>query len=264
MTDDMPTCAELDEQLAPYVDGEASPESRRAIEAHLAVCPPCRRHAEAETAARTIVHGHRGALRPHVSDTLRARCDALRQSRSDRAAAAGSSPRASQHSIVRRWVPLSLAATLVLAVAGVFLMGLNNRVEALTASLAADHVKCFKAYSTAGSIDSSDAEAHWQQDQGWSITVPSTEPSEQLRLVKVRRCLTTDGRSAHMMYMWRGAPLSLYVLPEDAGAAREEIIDRFGCEAFVWCSKGRTYAVVADGHPQDLEHIVQYLKTRVN
>ena len=46
--------------------------------------------------------------------------------------------------MVRRWAPLSLAATLVLAVAGVFVFGLNNRVEALAASLAVDHVKCFK------------------------------------------------------------------------------------------------------------------------
>jgi len=260
MTDRIPTCAEVDEGLAPYVDGQATPELRRGIDAHLALCPPCRQHADAEAAARTIVHGHRDELRPHATDALRERCERLRQDNSRRASAG---MRSASRPIVRRWVPLSLAATVVLAVAGVFLLGLNNRVEALTASLAVDHVKCFKAYSTAGSIDSAEAAVRWQQDQGWSVTVPSTEPSEQLRLVKVRRCFTTDGRSAHMMYMWHGAPLSLYVLPEDAGAARDEIIDRFGCEAVVWCSQGRTYAVVADGHPQDLPHIVEYLKTRV-
>src|SRR5262249_15700821 len=100
MNDEIPTCAELDEQLAPYVDGEASPESRRAVEAHLALCPPCRRLAEAEAAARTIVHGHREALRPHVPDALRARCDGFRRGSSDQAAATGSSPRTNQHSIV--------------------------------------------------------------------------------------------------------------------------------------------------------------------
>ena len=50
-------------------------------------------------------------------------------------------------------MPLSLAATLVLAVAGVFVFGLNNRVEALAASLAVDHVKCFKCRRNAAHAD---------------------------------------------------------------------------------------------------------------
>ena len=41
-------------------------------------------------------------------------------------------------------MPLSMVATLVLAVAGVFLYGLGDGVEALGAQLAADHVKCFE------------------------------------------------------------------------------------------------------------------------
>jgi hypothetical protein len=162
---------------------------------------------------------------------------------------------------VRHWVPLSLAATLVLAVAGVFVLGLNNRVEALAASLAIDHVKCFKITGKTASVDSTEAAAHWQQDQGWPIIVPQTEPAEQLRLLDVRRCFTTGGRAAHMLYTWRGAPLSLYVLQEDAG--RDCVLDRMGREAVIWCLRGRTYAVVADDHPQDLSHIVDYMKARV-
>ena len=35
----------------------------------------------------------------------------------------------------------------------------------------------------------------------------------------MRRCLSTDGRVAHIMYTWRGAPLSVYVLPRESSDA---------------------------------------------
>ena len=88
--------------------------------------------------------------------------------------------------------------------------------------------------------------------------MPQSEPAQQLTLLDVRRCFTTDGRSAHMMYTWRGAPLSLYVLPEDVG--RDQVVDKMGHEAVIWCANRRTYAVVADGHPQDLARVVDYMK----
>ena len=158
-------------------------------------------------------------------------------------------------------MPLSLAATLVLAVAGVFVFGLNDRVEALAASLAIDHVKCFKVDGTTPHTEPSAAEARWQQDQGWPIVVPASAPSEQLKLINVRRCFTTDGRSAHMMYTWRGAPLSLYVLQEpDGNAGHDRIVDKMGHETVIWCANRRTYAVVAEGHPQDLSQVVDYMK----
>ncbi len=153
-----------------------------------------------------------------------------------------------------------MAATLVLAVAGVFVFGLNDRVEALAASLALDHVKCFKTNSRAKSADSAVAASHWQQDYGWPITVPQSDGGEQLRLVTVRRCFLTDGRAAHLMYMWHDAPLSLYVLQGDNGV--ERAIDTMGREEIIWTANHRTYAVVADGHP-DLDHIVAYMKARV-
>jgi anti-sigma factor (TIGR02949 family) len=270
MSDEIRRCDDLDERLAPYVDGEANPETRRAIEAHLAACPPCRRHAEAEAAARATVLGHRGALKTHAPDSLRARCAAVsRQSpvsslHASAADSTGSAQRApTSRSILRKWAPLSLAATILLAVAGVFLFGVNDRVEALATSLAIDHVKCFKTVKIDSTTPADPAAAaiRWRQDQGWPITVPQTETTEQLKLLAVRRCFSTEGRAAHLMYSWRGAPLSLYVLQENAGQNR--VCEHMGREAVIWCANGRTYAVVADGHPQDLSHIVDYLRTRV-
>jgi anti-sigma factor (TIGR02949 family) len=255
MADEKKTCRELDEQFAPYVDGETPPAARRAVEAHLAACPPCLERAGDERSARDVVVEHRGELRAAAPPALRARCMALQSSVPN----TGSAPHASRSAtLLRRWAPLSLAATLVLAVAGVFVFGLNDRVEALAASLAVDHVKCFKVEGAAAHVDALVAARDWEHDQGWPIVVPQSEPAQQLTLLDVRRCFTTDGRSAHMMYTWRGAPLSLYVLPEDIG--RDRVVDKMGQQAVIWCANRRTYAVVADGHPQDLSRVIAYIK----
>jgi anti-sigma factor (TIGR02949 family) len=265
MADEIKTCREVDEHLTPYVDGEETPAVRRSVETHLAACPPCLEHADAETAARKLVREHREDLRIGAPPALRARCAALSASAKATAgsafaeATAGQARRRSVMASVRRWMPLSLAATLVLAVAGVFVSGLNDRVEALAASLAIDHVKCFKVGGgTPAHADPSVAARDWVQDQGWSVVVPKSEPAQQLTLVDVRRCFSSDGRAAHMMYTWRGAPLSLYVLPENIG--RDRAVDRMGHEAVIWCANNRTYAVVAEGHPRDLTTVVAYMK----
>jgi anti-sigma factor (TIGR02949 family) len=256
MADEKKTCRELEEQFAPYVDGEAPPAARRAIESHLAACPPCLERAGDERSARDVVAEHRGELRAPAPPALRARCLALSASAKPIGqAGAGRSRLAS--TLLRRWAPLSLAATLVLAVAGVFVFGLNDRVQALAASLAVDHVKCFKVEGSAHS-DALVAARDWERDHGWPIVVPQSEPGQQLTLVDVRRCFTTDGRSAHMMYTWRGAPLSLYVLPEDIG--RDRVVDKMGHQAIIWCANRRTYAVVAGGHSQDLSQVIAYMK----
>ena len=88
--------------------------------------------------------------------------------------------------------------------------------------------------------------------------MPQTSSAEALKLVDVRRCFSTDGRMAHIMFLWHGAPLSLFVLPREVGADRT--IDTMGHEAQIWSANGRTYAVLADGHPAGFPHIVDYLK----
>jgi anti-sigma factor RsiW len=246
--DDIRSCRDLEARLAPYVDDEIAPDARRAAEAHMNACPPCRGRMESERVARTIVHDRRGELRGTAPAALRARCLAARP-----APSAGASR-------LRRWVPLSLAATVVLAVGAVFLFSLNDGSTALAAGLALDHVKCFKTATMPGAvtIDVDTAEHRWQQAQGWAVTVPDTAPAEQLRLVDVRRCLSTDGRAAHLMYLWNGQPLSVYILPRVAG--REHEMDSMGHETAIWSANGRTYAVLATGHPKDFDHIVGYVK----
>jgi anti-sigma factor RsiW len=84
------------------------------------------------------------------------------------------------------------------------------------------------------------------------------KPADDLKLVGVRDCDSTDGPAAHLMYTYHGKPLSLYVLQKDKG--HSGTASKMGRDAVIWCAKGRTYAVVADGHPQDLTRIVDYMK----
>ncbi|PYR91799.1 MAG: hypothetical protein DMF84_15765 [Acidobacteria bacterium] len=284
-------CRDLDERLTPYIDEEAAPDERRVVDAHLAACPPCRDHADAERVARDAIHEHRDELRCSAPEGLRARCRAhqgkasgfgLRASRLRRAAASifalppsrgalrwtarasadksGQQTRFGLLGSVPRWVPLSLAATIVLAVAGVFLTGINSGVQALATGLALDHAKCFQFRGdTSKIVDAQVVESKWEREQGWSIVIPESAGNEQLRLLTVRRCLSTDGRMAHAMYLWRGEPLSVFVVPQATG--RERVLDIMGHEAAIWSANGRTYAVLANGHPADFNHIVTYVKT---
>jgi len=257
MADDIRTCADLDERLAAYVDGEDAAAARRAVDAHLAACPSCRGAARDEASARQLIEERRSELAARAPEALRARCASSFQL----PAAGFQRPARRPASFVRRWAPLSIAATLVLAIAGVFAFGLNDRVQALAASLAVDHAKCFKLAGTSGHADAHVSEQAWQHDQGWPIVVPDTEASQQLKLVELRRCLSADGRAAHMLYTWRGEPLSLYVL--QGGSGRDAVVHQLGAQTVLWHANDRTYAVVSGDLTQNLTPIVDYLKARV-
>jgi anti-sigma factor RsiW len=242
------SCREVDEQLAAYIDGEQPAGARKSMDAHLVACPSCRGNAERERTARDLIRTHRDRLRTTAPPALHARCET----------ASRTEPSPARRSAIRAWMPLSLAATLLLAVGGVFVFGLNDRVEALAAGLVLDHSKCFKIAPAAGNDDAAEDEALWAKNQGWAITVPPSSPDEQLTLVDVRRCLTADGWSAHLMYRWRGKPLSVYVVPMVVGSAAPS--ETLGHETEIWADNGRTYAVLADGRPPGFDEIVSYMR----
>src|SRR5215510_2107367 len=174
-------CSDLDERLTPYVDGEASADVKRGVETHLSSCSPCRRQYEAERSARDLLHASRDQLRPPAPGALRARC------------AASSRPAVTRRSgALTRWVPLSLAATLLLAIGGVFIFSFTNHVQAFADGLALDHVKCFKSAEFHTPLDASVSSARWAERQGWPLAIPSSAPAKKLTLVSVRRCLSAD------------------------------------------------------------------------
>ena len=193
-----------------------------------------------------MIRSRRDALRAAAPHALRARCAARVRAGRPRPAA----PRA---------VPLSLAASLLLAAGGALVFTLSHPVEALAAGLALDHMKCFRIGENDRAMDAPAAQAAWRRAYDWTVVVPPGERREGLELVNVRRCLSSAGLAAHLMYRWHGQPLSVYVLPrrvDDGGG----IVETLGYETAIWTGADRTYAVVAPGHPAAFGELVDYVK----
>jgi anti-sigma factor RsiW len=248
-------CRELEPMLAPYVEGEATREDASRVDAHLQRCPSCRDRVAGERTAREALRARGGSLREPAPPALRARC----------AAYGRTAPAASRWRRPLALVPLSLAATLLLAVAGVFIFSLNNPVEALAAQLSADHVKCFKIVAEHDHMDAAAAARDWSHTRGWQIGVPPGDDALSLELVGVRRCISTDGSSAHLMYRWRGEPLSVFIVPKtfDVAPGVGRIIENLGHRAIIWSKGPRTYLVIARGRPAGFDAVAAYLRARV-
>ena len=257
----MKNCQDVELMLAPYVDGEAAPHDRAVVEAHIAACGCCRDRVETERAAHDVLLARRCGLRGCAPEALRSRCAAHAVGTH---LAAGVLPVVFQPSQWRQWLPLSVAATLLLAVVAVFGLGLNNRVQALAFQMTIDHVKCTRFSNASASVDRHAAEQQWSVKYGWPLRVPASSSSNGLELRAVRRCAVSDGRVAHLVYDWRGEPLSIFVLPKEAAAGSAEVVERFSHDSVVWSQNGRTYVVLARGprHPE-LVGVVQYVRANV-
>ena len=239
------SCDEIEALLAPYVDAEDQAADRAAVTSHLAVCASCRARAQAEQTARAVLRARRPALALTAPLRLRARCRAL----------------AARPSSRLRWVPLSMAATLVLAVAGAMLYTVTFKTEALAASLAADHLKCFKLVDTAASADPETAAREWERSRGWRLSVLPGVPAERLRFVGIRRCLSTEGLTAHLMYTSEGRPLSVFVWPKSGTASGDIVI--LGQKAVIWSSPDRMYAVVGTEPADRMARVAAYVRNGV-
>ena len=255
----MANCREIEQQLAAYVDGEDGAAERGTVEAHLQRCPSCRARAAAERASHDLLLDRRDGLRGCAPDALRRRCAAQRALAAGRPAGLFSR---------RTLARLSMAAALVLATALYLMFGWGTTVETYAAQLAADHLKCFQFPPDSRAADAAALGRTWQAANGWPLTVAASMPAERLELLGIRRCGSTKGRVAHLLYRWRGEPLSVYVLnrrlESGANAGRErhghEAVSRLGENAIVWSDHGRTYAVVARGSIPDLEQVAGYVR----
>jgi anti-sigma factor RsiW len=248
-----PKCQEMEASFAPYVDGEATPDQRASLDAHLAACPPCRGRLAEEQAAREVLRARRDRVRPCATEALRARCAAH--------AASGGSRFLGRRAIV----PLSLAATLVLAVAGVLLFSVTNPIAALAATLSVDHVKCFELNADERASDAPAAARQWRDTRGWSIGVPPGAEAESLELLGVRPGRSSDGFAAHLMYRWRGEPLSVYIIPKTIPGvtATQRGVEKLGHGAVIWSSGPRTYLVMRRGRTDGLDGVIAYIRRHV-
>jgi anti-sigma factor RsiW len=253
----MGECRDLEPLLASYVDDAAGPDARAAVEAHLRACPACCDCVTAERAARELVRERRETLRGCASEHLKRRCAAHGAVTRQPAA-----PQAKRPFVRRTLVPLSVAATLAI-VAVSFFLTFSRDAEVLAAQLAADHVSCFKFKQEPGRlVDATAMSEEWGRTRGWPITIPAGSADHGLTLIDVRRCGSSDGIAAHLMYKWRGAPLSVYVMNSESRRARNEqqFVETLGQDAVVWKDHGRTYVVVAKAPPHDLAKVVKYVK----
>jgi anti-sigma factor RsiW len=259
----MSKCQDLEPLFAPYVDGDAPAHDRSTVEAHLDRCPPCRERLDAERTAHQLLVARRAELRGCASARLRATCAGYA-----RQGPAGASPFHHGAGMVRKWLPLSLAATLLLAIAGAFFYGLNDSVEALAAQLTLDHDHCFQlAPERLEHADAAIAGRAWAAAHGWALQVPPSSAARELELLGVRRCVMSAGGVAHVLYKWHGEPLSVFVVPgapRRGGRELHEIAEGSGREALVWSDGERTYVVVGRGRPADLEAVAAYVKSRAH
>ena len=79
----------------------------------------------------------------------------------------------------------------------------------------------------------------------------------------------SSGRVAHVMYKWRGEPLSVFVMPrtirpigqpQKPAGQQQEIVEKFGHEAIMWTEGDRTYVILARAQPADLQPVVVYVR----
>ena len=250
----MKNCADIDRLMTPYVDGEVGAADRQVVDAHLAVCPPCCARADAERAARRIVRSQASTLTRPAPAALRGRCVGAARSPGTRVRRAGVGLR------VRQWVPLSVAATVLLAVAGVFMVGQQEQLEAsFVAQLAIDHDKCFTQLGTGHPrLDAAQAEARLAAEYGLDLLVPANAEGEQLNLVDVRFCDYDGGSMAHLLYEVEGQPVSFFVIPGVHQAERS--LEVMGLHARLWSNDAAACVLVGREDAALMDKIVTYMR----
>jgi anti-sigma factor RsiW len=256
-------CRQCEPIMASYVDGVAPVADRERIEKHLEVCACCRDWLGRERAAHDALRARRSGLRTCASEHLKARC-AAHAARKASAPVTSFTARAPRRSVIPRWAPMSLAAALLLAVAGVFGLGITNPAQALALQTTVDHVKCTRLHMTEGVVDPVATARQWQERFGWPLRLPTAaaEPAAQdtPQLRTVRRCAVTDGRIAHLMFSYQGQPLSVYVLPKRALLDGAQFVRRFQHETVMWSQGDRTYIIVSNGQPEGLQRMMAHVR----
>ncbi len=267
----MASCRQIEPLITPYVDDRASADERVIVAEHLEACDRCRESVSDETAARLILRERSAALREQAPNGLHERCLSQRAAPElERVSSARRvfgpawlgtlKTRASR--VVPRPIPAWAATFAVLAIAVAAIVSAGNNTKVLAAELTLDHLKCFALFERGSSaVQPAAIGERMQAEYGWHITVPDSSPPLKLRLVAGRRCFSTDGRVAHILYRHDGRPLSLFVMPASARTPQQTAV--LGHEAIIWSSGGTTYAIVAREPHGDVERIAQYMQDAV-
>ena len=248
----MGSCQDVGRLITPYLDGEVGAADRLAVDAHLRVCQPCARRVDAEATARRVVMVKAASLAVAAPNALRQRCAAL-----------APRPKAQLGWVVLGWraVSLATASLVVLGLAGTLLYAVvTHSPTMLAAELALDHVKCFALFEPrVAAPDAATVASQLEADYGWRLNVPASSPADRLTLIGARRCLSTDGRVAHVLYRHNGRPVSLFMMP---GTSRPEArIALAGHVARVWTRGDTTYVMIGSESEPDLRPVAAYFQS---
>jgi anti-sigma factor RsiW len=253
----MSECRQTIDSLPPFADGLLQPDERRAIERHLAACPPCRRLADDERSGRRVLrHAASTLLVEPLPPGLQGRCEALVRARQGSRAAL---------SDMRPWwrvrlVPVLLAVVVMIFTASAFFSLATRRSDALLAAqLTADHSKCFKLFAPAAGVtaDPQNIEHVLSEQYGRNVHVPPSSTDDDIQLIGARRCLYGDGLVPHVMYRVHGQDVSLFVLP---GTERKpDDLVTLGHRSQIWSRDGTTFVLVTPADTGDLAGASRYV-----
>ncbi len=242
-------CKDVERVLTPYVDGEGVGD-RESVAVHLDRCPPCAAHAATEATARRLVRQRGQALSRPAPAALRCRCQAL-----------ASYGRAASPWWSWRGLRLAGAMAAVLLTTALAYAIVTGSSTLFAAGLTVDHLKCFALPGSGSSRTTASAVASkLQRSYGWHVGVPPGAREMELELVGARRCLSTDGTVAHVLYRHAGKPLSLFVLPDHP--REPEALSVLGHRSRIWSRGGTTFVLVAgEGNPR-VEQVERYFLAR--
>lgn len=237
-----PDCRQMEALLPPYVDGEAGPDERAAVDAHLAQCAACRDDVEAQRAVRALLVSRRASLVEPAPPALAA--DLRRAADTRLLPSAGP-----------RWSALAAAAVVVLAVTGGLSWATGQSSVLLAAQLTLDHLKCFviDGADTPHGYSPAEGQARFHDQFGMDVRLPATAADGRAKLVSVRQCLYGEGWIAHALYRVDGEAVSVFVMD---GAHASSSVEAFGRHTEVVQHDGRAYAIVA---PASVGHVAAAL-----
>jgi anti-sigma factor RsiW len=248
----MGSCQDTGPLITPYLDAEGGAADRAAVEAHLRECQPCARRAGAEQTARRVLMVKAASLSVSAPDALRERCAAL-----------ATKPVGQRRWMLLGWraVSLATASLVVLGLAGTLVYGVfTHSPTVLAAELVLDHMKCFALFEPrVAAADAAAVARQLEADYGWRLDVPGSSPADRLTLIGARRCLSTDGRVAHVLYRHNGRPVSLFMRP---GASRPETrVSVAGHVARAWTRGDTTYVMVGSESESELRPVAAYFQS---
>jgi anti-sigma factor RsiW len=236
----MSDCRRVTERLAAFADASLPPGERDEVERHLAACPPCRTEATLQSGGHTVLRARAEQLRNEpLPPGLKSRCEALRQQ-------AGVDAAAPRRGWAARLVPAAaIAILLVFGGAAIFSLAAQRSDVLFAAQLTADHTVCFRGHGPADApeLDAAQVEAELAKEYGWTVHVPASRASENVRLVHARRCLSADGLVPHLLYQVNGEDVSLYVL--DGVTRRAADVQTLGHRSRIWTRGDTTFVLVS-------------------